>query len=73
VRGDGALDDRDGEGQRLARAGARLTDEVGAHQRDGEGHLLDGERAADADGVERVGDLGHDAQVGERGHRISNS
>ena len=46
VLGDRALQHRDAEGQRLAGAGAGLTDQVGAHQGDREGHLLDGEGVA---------------------------
>ena len=49
VRGDGALNEGDAERQRLAGSGARLADQVGAHERDGEGHLLDGECIFDAD------------------------
>ena len=43
MRGDAALHHGDAEGQRLAGAGARLADQVGADQGDREGHLLDGE------------------------------
>ena len=63
---DGALDDGDAEGERLAGSGAGLADEIGAHESDGERHLLDGESVLDADLREGVGDLGHDAQIFER-------
>ena len=65
VLGDAALQHRDTEGEGLAGAGAGLADEVGAHQGDREGHLLDGEGGGDAGAVERVADLGQHAQVTE--------
>ena len=66
VRGDDALEDRDGERQRLAGTGARLTDQVGAHQRDREGHLLDGKCVGDVDVAKRVDNLGEHPEVMER-------
>ena len=67
VLGDAALEHRDAEGQGLAGAGAGLADEVGAHQGDREGHLLDGERGGDAGALERVADLGEHAEIAEGG------
>ena len=67
VRGDGALQHGDPEGQRLAGAGAGLADQVGAQQGDREGHLLDGEGSGDAGALERVTDLGEDPELAERG------
>ncbi len=57
-RRDAALQHRDAEREGLAGAGAGLADQVGAHQGDGEGHLLDGEGGRDAGAVERVANLG---------------
>ena len=65
--GDGALQQRDAEAERLAGAGAGLTDQVGAHQRDRECHLLDRKRLDDVDAVERVADLGQHAELSEGG------
>ena len=65
--GDAALDDGDAERQRLAGAGARLTNQVGAQEGDGERHLLDGERVDDARPLEAVADLGEHAEVAESG------
>ena len=65
VRGDGALQDRDAEGQGLAGAGAGLADQVGAHQGDREGHLLDGEGGGDAGALEGVANLGEHPEVSE--------
>ena len=48
VLGDAALEHRDAEREGLAGAGAGLADQVGPHQGDREGHLLDGEGGGDA-------------------------
>ncbi len=61
------LHHRDAEPQRLAGAGAGLTDEVVAGQRDGEGELLDGKGALDADVEQGLHDLGLDVELAERG------
>ena len=71
VRRDGALQHRDAEGQGLAGAGARLADEVGAHQGDREGHLLDREGGRDADALEGVGDLGKHPELSEGGQDLA--
>ena len=71
VRRDRALQHRDAEGQGLAGAGARLTDEVGAHQGDREGHLLDREGGRDADPLEGVGDLGEHPELSEGGQDLA--
>ena len=71
VRGDGALQHGDAEGQRLAGAGARLADEVGAHEGDREGHLLDREGGDDADALEGVGDLGEHPELSEGGQDLA--
>ena len=68
--GDAALEHRDAEGQRLAGARAGLADEVGAHQGDREGHLLDGEGGGDAAALERVADLGVHPELSEGGHSV---
>jgi hypothetical protein len=68
---DGALEQRDPERQRLARAGACLTDEVGAEQGDAERHLLDREGLRDAAALEGVGDLGEHPEVSERGQSLA--
>ena len=65
VRGDAALDHGDPEGEGLAGAGAGLADQVGAHQGDREGHLLDGERVDDVDALEGVRNLGKDPELSE--------
>ena len=62
---DDALQQRDAERQRLAGAGARLADHVGAGQGDRDGHRLDRERVADADRVEGVGDGAEHPEVVE--------
>ena len=62
--GDAALQHRDAEGQGLAGARAGLADQVGAHQGDREGHLLDGEGGGDAGALERVADLGGPRALG---------
>ena len=61
-----ALEQRDAEGQRLAGAGAGLADQVGAQERDRQGHLLDREGLDDAAALEGVGDLGEYPEVSER-------
>ena len=68
--GDAALQHRDAEGQGLAGARAGLADEVGAHQGDREGHLLDGEGGGDAAALERVADLGVHPELTEGGHSV---
>jgi hypothetical protein len=65
--GDGALQQRDAEPEGLAGPGPGLTDQVGAHQCDGERHLLDRKRLHDADAVERVTDLGQNPELSEGG------
>ena len=70
VLGDAALEHRDAEGEGLAGARAGLADEVGAHEGDGEGHLLDGEGGHDAGALERVADLGEDPELTESGHDV---
>ena len=65
--GDAALEHRDAEREGLAGAGAGLADQVGAHQGDREGHLLDGERGGDVGALERVANLGLDAELSEGG------
>ncbi len=70
-RGDDALQQRHAEGEGLASAGAGLADQVAAHERDREGHLLDGEGLGDADALERVGDGVQDAKVPEGGQGVS--
>ena len=52
-RGEEAGDERDGERQRLAAAGAAAAEHVAAGERVGEGGGLDGERRGDAVGGER--------------------
>ncbi len=64
---DAALEHRDAEGERLAGARAGLADQVGAHQGDREGHLLDGEGGGDAGAVEGVADVGKDPELTEGG------
>ena len=49
---------------------AGLADEVGAHQGDREGHLLDGEGGGDAAALERVADLGVHPELTEGGHSV---
>ena len=65
VRGDAALEHGDAEGQGLAGAGAGLADQVGAHQGDREGHLLDREGGDDVDALEGVRNLGKDPELSE--------
>ena len=65
VRSHAALDDRDAEGQGLAGARAGLADQVGAHQGDREGHLLDRERVDDVDALEGVRNLGKNPELSE--------
>ena len=62
-----ALEQRDAEAERLAGAGRRLADQVGAAHRDRQRVLLDGERAGDAGGGERLDGLGAGAELGEGG------
>jgi hypothetical protein len=63
--GGAALQHGDAEGQRLAGAGARLPDHVGARQRDRDGHGLDRERVDDAHLLEGLDDQALHAEVGE--------
>ncbi|TKJ19109.1 hypothetical protein A6V29_10450 [Blastococcus sp. CCUG 61487] len=64
-RGD-ALQQRDAEAEGLAGAGAGLTDEVVAGQRQREGELLDGEGAGDAGVGQRGDDVGVHVEVAEQ-------
>ena len=61
-----ALQHRDAEAEGLAGAGAGLTDQVVAGQRQREGQLLDGEGAGDADLGQRRDDVGVDVEVAEQ-------
>ena len=63
---DDALQHGNGERQCLTGTGTGLTDQVGAHQCDRDGHLLDGECFFDADGVERLDNLRDDPELFER-------
>ena len=56
----------DAEGQRLAGAGARLADHVGAGQGDRDGHGLDREGVGDADLGQGLDDGGQHAEVARR-------
>ena len=67
----GALNDGDAEGKRLAGAGTRLTDEVSADQGDGKRHFLDREGMFNADIEECIGNFGHDAQFSKGGQGTS--
>ncbi len=71
VRSDGALDDGDAEGKRLASARTGLADEVGADEGYRKGHFLDREGVFNADIQKRVGDFGHDAQFSKGGQGTS--
>jgi hypothetical protein len=62
-----ALQQRGAESQRLAGAGARLPDQVGAGQRERDRKCLDRKWIDDADGFESLGGLGDDSEFGERG------
>ena len=59
-------DERDPEGQGLPRAGGSPAADVAAGQRGGDRRRLDGERLGDALLGEARGDVGGDAEVGER-------
>jgi hypothetical protein len=64
------LDDRDAEGERLARPGLCLAADVAAGEAVGDRHGLDGEGGGDAALGERVADVGRDAERREGGgHR----
>ena len=65
-RRDDALQHRDAEAEGLAGAGAGLTDEVVAGQRQREGELLDGEGAGDPDVGQRGDDVGVHVEVAEQ-------
>lgn len=74
VRRDGdALQERQPEAERLAGAGLGLADDVGAGERDGERHLLDGEGGRDADGFKGFGGLGENTEVSERSQGAASS
>jgi hypothetical protein len=60
------LQHRDAEAEGLAGAGARLTDEVVAGQRQREGQLLDGEGAGDPDLGQGGDDVGVQVEVAEQ-------
>ena len=51
------LKQREPESERLTGSGARLSDDVGAGQCQGQGHGLDGEGGDDALGFQGVGDV----------------
>ena len=61
----GALEHREPEGQRLARAGRGLAADVGAVERVADGELLNGERFGDVVDGERRHQLGAQAELGE--------
>ncbi len=74
VCGDGhTLQEREAETERLAGAGLGLADDVGAGERYGERHLLDGEGGHDADRLEGFGRLGKDSEVAERSQGAASS
>ena len=60
-----AGDDREAEGERLARAGRRLAGDVAPGEGVGERRGLDGERRVDAAGGEIRHGVGRDAEIGE--------
>ena len=67
-----ALQEGEAEGERLAGAGAGLTDQVGPGEGHRQRHRLDGERMGDALGLERVAQGAVDSEVAEGvGHRFS--
>jgi len=66
VLGGDALQGRQAKGQRLARAGAGLADDVRARQGHGQRELLDGEGLGDARVGQGVAQRRVDAEVGER-------
>ena len=57
-----ALDEREAERERLARAGLRFAAYVSAGERIGDGHGLDGKRRVDTGGVQRLHEVGRDAE-----------
>src|SRR5664279_3999235 len=61
------LQQRDAEAESLPHAGASLTDQVGAAQRDRQGQCLDGEGPLDAGFVQRTDDARVDAEFDEGG------
>jgi hypothetical protein len=61
-----AVDDGNGEGKRLARAGRGAHEDVAPGEHVADDQSLDGERFVDAAGGERVGNGSRYAQVGER-------
>ncbi len=74
VREDGdALQQRQAETERLAGAGLGLSDDIGAGERYGERHLLDGEGGRDADSLKGFGRLGKDPEVSERSQGAASS
>ena len=62
-----ACDERDAEGDGLARAGRRTAAQVAAGQTVGDGHGLDVERVDETVRVEGADEVGRDAEVGEGG------
>ena len=62
-----ALDHRDAERERLARAGRGAARDVAAGEGVGDGRGLDGERLGDAALVERVDEVGGNAEIGKAG------
>jgi hypothetical protein len=67
ARGENALEQRQAEAEGLAGAGGRLTDQVGAAQRDGQSVFLDREGPVDAGLRKRLDGLGADTQLGKGG------
>jgi hypothetical protein len=61
-----ALQQRGAEGERLAGAGARLPDQVDSGQGQRDGLCLDGERGGDSNGLEGLGGLGRNPEIGKR-------
>jgi hypothetical protein len=65
------LDQRDAEGERLARAGWRLYEQIVAGQRIADDQLLDGEGGGDVAARERTDDRFGDAEIGKRSDVVS--
>ena len=64
----GPLEEREAEGQGLARAGLGLAADVAAGEGVADGQRLDGERGVDAVGAQARDEIGRDAQRLEGGH-----
>jgi hypothetical protein len=65
------LDQRNAEGERLARAGRRLDEQIVAGERVAQDQALDGERLGDVAARERADDRRGDAEIGKRGDVVS--